>query len=142
MGIKGVEGGSRESLKLKSRIIKQSKKSKIEYFDYLIIWNMWGLLQQKLVGKLMKESKESNSLNFYFFWYFFFYFFLFFYFWIFEFFILLFFVIFFYFLLIMPYTIKGQWKTDKHKRIPGQMTIIPFPVLFLCHNALKKSKDD
>ena len=31
--------------------------------------------------------------------------------------------------LIMSYFTAGQWKTDKDKRMSGQMTIIPFPVL-------------
>ena len=40
----------------------------------------------------------------------------------------------------MSYFTEGQRKTDKDNRMSGQMTIIPFPVLFKCPNALKRTK--
>ena len=42
--------------------------------------------------------------------------------------------------LIMSYFTGGQWKTDKDNRMSGQMTIIPFLVLYKCRNALKRAK--
>ena len=40
----------------------------------------------------------------------------------------------------MSYFIEGQWKTDKDKRMSGPIKIIPFPVLYWCHNPLKRAK--
>ena len=40
----------------------------------------------------------------------------------------------------MSYFIEGQLKTDKANRMSGHMTIIPFPVLYQCPNALERTK--
>ena len=44
------------------------------------------------------------------------------------------------FWLIMSCFIEGQWDSDKDNRLSGHMTIISFPVLYSCRNALKRAK--